>query len=194
MGAKMKNENGGNGSNDDQNREGKVGYKSPPAHGRIKPGEVRNPNGRNGRGGGRQADGDSFEKVRRLLTPVNVNGERITMPSDEAFYMFHMSRALTGNAVSARIIAKELATRRDLAPPPPTAEELAEQQAAKELADELSGLMAEALDLKASRKRMAGLKENGLDFFGRPLVNLEPSDLSSAKAGEQLPPSEVQPD
>lgn len=67
----MTKENGGNGPNDNQNREGKVGYKSPPAQGRIKPAEVRNPNGRNGRGGGRQADGDSFEKDWRLLAPVN---------------------------------------------------------------------------------------------------------------------------
>lgn len=129
----MTSSSGGNRGDGSNNRKNKVGYKSPPVHGQIKEGEVRNPNGRNGRNGRKVEGGDSFEKVRRLLTPVNVNGERITMPSDEAFYMFHMSRALTGNAVSARIIAKELSTRRDLAPPPPTAEELAKQ--ARELVE-----------------------------------------------------------
>ena len=54
--------NGGDGSDDGDKQKKPVGYKSPPLHGRIKPGEVRNPHGHNGR---QEEPSDNFEKVRR---------------------------------------------------------------------------------------------------------------------------------
>lgn len=160
--------NGGNGSDDGDDGGRPVGYKSPPAHGRIKKGEIRNPFGRNGRNQRKPDTGDSFEKVRRRLTRVTIDGETMMIPSDEAFYMVQLGKAMGGNAAAARIIQKELAARRDLGPPPPTLEDLAQHDEKVRASEELSQLLIDALEWKASMKRH-GIEyvRHGLD--GKPL-------------------------
>ena len=159
--------NGGYGSNEGDTPKKATGYKSPPLHGRIKPGEVRNPHGRNGR---QVQEEDAFEKVRRRKGRVNFDGTTTNVMSDEAYWLKLMSLALAGNMAAARIVWRELAARRKLGPPPPTLEDLAEQEASEERAKGLTDLLMEALEMKAEMKRNEGLEENGLDFYGRPVV------------------------
>ena len=140
---------GGNGSNDDDNPKKAGGYKSPPLHGRIKPGEKRNPLGHNGR----QAQEDAFEKVRRCKARVNIEGKTSNVMSDEAYWLKLMNMALAGNMAAARIIAKELGARRPLGPAPLTAEELAQEAADLAEREILSASIFDALERMAADKR-----------------------------------------
>jgi hypothetical protein len=170
---------GGNGSNDDDNPKKAGGYKSPPLHGRIKPGEVRNPHGRNGR---QVPEEDAFEKVRRLKGRVNFDGKTTNVMSDHAYWLKVMSMAHAGNMGAARIIAKELADRRKLGPPPLTAEELAQEAAELVERERLSATIVDALERMAAEKRRGDgppvRVRYGLD--GRPIaespVESPPSD------------------
>ena len=142
------------------------GYKSPPLHGRIKPGEKRNPFGRNGR----QVQEDAFEKVRQRKGRVNIDGKTTIVMSDESYWLKVMHMAHAGNLGAARIIAKELGARRKLGPAPLTAEELAQEAADLAEREKLSASIVEALEQMASDKRGDGRDVRiryGLD--GRPI-------------------------
>lgn len=145
--------NGGDGSDDGDKQKKPVGYKSPPLHGRIKPGEVRNPHGHNGR---QEEPSDNFEKVRRGESRVTVNGETRIVENEEAFWLSHWVNGMGKNNTSARIVAKELAARRKLGPPPPTAEELAQESADLVKRQALAASICDALDEMAAAKRREG--------------------------------------
>ena len=105
------------------------------------------------------------------------------IPSDEAFYMVHWSKALGGNSVAARIIYKELAARRDLSPPPLTAEELAQLEAEQAERVRMAENIMDALDEVAAMKRDAGLAARRFGPDGKPILDgpawnrpAEPSD------------------
>lgn len=141
---------GGYGSDDGDTPKKAGGYKSPPLHGRIKKGEVRNPHGRNGR---RVQEEDAFEKVRRRKGRVNFDGTTTNVMSDEAYWLKVMSMALAGNMAAARLVWKELAARRKLGPPPLTAEELAQEAAELAEREKLSAEIVDALERMAAQKR-----------------------------------------
>ena len=168
---------GGNGSNDDDNPKKAAGYKSPPLHGRIKPGEKRNPFGRNGR----QVQEDAFEKVRRRQGRVNIDGKTTIVMSDESYWLKVMHMAHAGNIGAARIIAKELNARRKLGPAPPTAGELAQEAAELEERKILSASIVDALERMAAQKRRGDGRSvrvrYGLD--GRPIVEPPVDDATS---------------
>jgi hypothetical protein len=172
------NMHGGNGSNDDDNPKKGGGYKSPPLHGRIKPGEVRNPYGRNGR---RVQEEDAFEKVRRRKGRVNFDGTTTNVMSDEAYWLKVMSMALAGNMAAARLVWKELAARRKLGPPPLTAEELAQEAAELVEREKLSASIVDALEQMAAIKRRGDgppvRVRYGLD--GRPIAESPVESASS---------------
>ena len=160
---------GGNGRNDDDHPKKATGYKSPPLHGRIKPGEVRNPQGRNGR---KKDTGDAFEKARRRASRITVNGETTTVENEEAFWLGQWARAVHNDKSAARLVWQELRARYKLEPAPPSAEELAEQEAQLAAQEEFKQTIIEALELMASNKRRGGgasaRVRYGLD--GRPVV------------------------
>lgn len=127
------------------------GYCRPPAHSRIQKGQVLNPNGRNGK---KADEPDAFERTRRRLGRVTIDGETVMLPSDEAYWLRTMSAAMAGDKTAAKIIAHELGARRRLSsggPPPTTPEELAERE-------RLSSEIVEALE------EMAELKREGFDW------------------------------
>ena len=170
--------NGGDGSDDGDKPNKPVGYKSPPHHGRIKPGEVRNPHGRNGR---KEEQSDNFEKVRRGPNRVTVNGETRTVENEEAFWLSHWVNGMGKNNTSARIVAKELAARRVSGPPPLTAEELTQEAAELARRQQLSATIVDALERMAAAKRDddGGPRVRyGLD--GRPIVE-PPADEGAPK-------------
>ncbi|MGN6155413.1 MAG: DUF5681 domain-containing protein [Sphingomicrobium sp.] len=123
-----------------------VGYCRPPENGRIKPGEVRNPLGKN-----RKAEPhiDAFETARARKTRVTIDGETVMMASDEAFWMKQMAMALAGDKAAARNVAKELGARRNMMPKPDPEQEAADLAKRKEL----TGRLVEALEFMASHKK-----------------------------------------
>lgn len=121
-----------------------VGYCRPPVHSRIPKGKVLNPHGRNGK---KTDEPDAFEKTRRRLSRVTIEGETVMIPSDEAYWLRTMSAAMAGDKTAAKIIAQELGARRRLSPPgppPPTPEELAKRE---QLAAKLVDLLEEEADV-----------------------------------------------
>lgn len=146
----MKNENGGNRSNDKMSGKSKVGYKSPPVEGRIKPGEVRNPHGRNGK---KTQDVDPFEKVRRRISRVTIDGNASLVSNEESFWLRHWSKALNGDNAAARLIERKLNSIEKMGPPPPTAEELAQQAAEQAKKEEMAKRLVDLLEEKADAKR-----------------------------------------
>ena len=165
---------GGSGSNDDDNPKKPGGYKSPPLHGRIKPGEVRNPRGRNGRS---VQEEDAFEKVRRRKGRVNFDGKTTIVMSDEAYWWKVMHMAQGGHMGAARIIAKELGARRKVGPAPLTAEELAQEAADLAKREELSASIVEVLEQMAADKRdERGNARLRYGIDGRPIVDPPASD------------------
>lgn len=145
--------NGGNGSDDNDNGGKPVGYKSPPLNGRIKPGEKRNPYGRNGRPGRARENVDVFGKVAGRMTRVNIDGETMMVPSEESFWLKQMHMAHQGDKAAARNIAREFGARRKLGPQPPTAEELAQQEAEHAQKEKLASRLVDLLNDKAEAKR-----------------------------------------
>lgn len=177
----MTTSNGGDGG-DGNNRKEKVGYRSPPLHGRIKPGEVRNPHGRNGRNGRTADNHDLFGKVASRLTRVIIDGEAMMVPSEESFWLKQMHLAQQGDKAAARNIAREFGARRKLGPPPETAEELAKQEIDQAARERMSARLVDLLELKAEMKR-EGLPLVRYDPNGRPIGN-EPTDERAAKEPE----------
>lgn len=130
-----------------------VGYCRPPDHGRIKPGEVRNPRGRN-----RKAEPavDAFEAARNRRTRVTIDGETVMMTNDEAFWLKQWASALKDDKAAARNIAKEFGARRNMMPMPDLQAEAEEQ--AKRL--ELSAELVRLLDEEAARKKEKAPRAN----------------------------------
>jgi hypothetical protein len=174
---------GGNGSNDDDNPTRAGGYRSPPLHGRIKPGEVRNPHGRNGK---RVLEEDAFEKVRRRKGRVNFDGTTTNLMSDEAYWLKVMSMALAGNMAAARIIWRELAARRKQGPPPLTAEELAQEAAELAEREKLSATIVDALEEMAALKRRSGPVRVRYGPDGRPIVENPADDAASEPSDDPI--------
>src|SRR3546814_18705257 len=71
-----------------------IGYARPPQHSRVKPGQVLNPHGRNGK---KASEPDAFDKARLRLSRVTIDGEVMMIPSDEAFYLLQMTKAMAGD-------------------------------------------------------------------------------------------------
>jgi hypothetical protein len=130
-----------------------VGYCRPPENGRIKPGEVRNPLGKNGKAAPHM---DAFETARARKTRVTIDGETVMMPSDEAFWMKQMAMALAGDKAAGRNVAKELGARRNMVLKPDPEEEAATQAKRKEL----SARLVEALQFMASHKKHSAPRIN----------------------------------
>ena len=103
-----------------------VGYARPPQHSRVKPGQVLNPHGRNGKKAG---EPDAFDKARLRLSRVTIDGEVMMIPSDEAFYLLQMTKAMAGDKTAAKIVAQELGARRRLGPAPLSPAEIAQVEA-----------------------------------------------------------------
>lgn len=173
-----------NGNSDNRGNAGskKAGYKSPPLHGQIRPGEVRNPHGRNGK---KKDSADAFEKVRRRDSRVTVSGEMLTVENEEAFWLSHWAKGMSGNMASARIVAKELSARRALGPPPPTAEELAQNAADLAERERLSAYIVNAIERMASQKRRGDGRNVRVRFGldGRPILET-PTDSATAELDE----------
>lgn len=127
-----------------------VGYGRPPLHSRVKHGQVLNPYGRNGK---RTSEPDAFEKTRSRMSRVTIDGEVLSMPSDEAFYLLQWARAMAGDKTASKILAQELAARRRLGPAPPTAEELAQAEAEEAERQELAAKLIQLLEEGASAKK-----------------------------------------
>ena len=164
------------GAKNSPTRDYETGYCRPPKNSRIKKGQVLNPHGRNGK---RVDEPDAFEKTRRRLSRVTMDGETVMLPSDEAYWLRTMAAAMGGDKTAARIIAQELGARRKLeppGPPPPTFEELAQRE-------RLSSEIMEALE------EMAELKREGFDW-DRYLVDRQ-TDPERGNLGSQASAQEL---
>jgi hypothetical protein len=127
-----------------------VGYCRPPVHSRVKDGQVLNTKGINRK---HEPKVDPFDKARRRLSKVTVDGEVMMIPSDEAFWLSQMARALAGDKAAARNVALEFGARRRLGPSPPTAEELAQQAEEQEERKALAATLVGLLEEKAAQKK-----------------------------------------
>lgn len=181
----MTTSNGGDNGNDDNNRKEKVGYRSPPINGRIKPGEVRNPYGRNGRSGQTADNHDLFGKVASRLTRVIIDGEVIMVSSEESFWLKQMHLAQQGDKAAARNIAREFGARRKLGPPPLTADELAKQKMELAERESLAAELVELLELQAELKR-EGLEEVRYGPDGRPIVISRPFEWAAEEPEDRI--------
>src|SRR3546814_4812942 len=122
----------------------------PPQHSRVKPGQVLNPHGRNGK---KASEPDAFDKARLRLSRVTIDGEVMMIPSDESFYLLQMTKAMAGDKASAKIVANELAARRKMGPMPLSPADLAQAEAEEEQRRALSALLVPLLDTKAAAKQ-----------------------------------------
>jgi len=127
-----------------------VGYGRPPQHSQVKPGQVLNPHGRNGR---KAAEPDAFDKARLRRSRVTIDGEVMMIPTDEAFYLLQMTKALAGDKAAAKIVANELAARRRLGPPPLSAADIAQAEAEEMEKRALAARFADLLQGIAAAKR-----------------------------------------
>ncbi|MEM1053151.1 MAG: DUF5681 domain-containing protein [Pseudomonadota bacterium] len=89
---------------DKPGREYQVGYGKPPEHGKIKPGEVRNPYGRNGKP---KTVDDPVERIMTRRRRVVIDGEEVEISNAEAFFMKLLAQAFEGRAGAARIVQQE---------------------------------------------------------------------------------------
>ncbi|HKR15845.1 DUF5681 domain-containing protein [Rhizorhapis sp.] len=127
-----------------------VGYARPPQHSRVKPGQVLNPHGRNGK---KASEPDAFDKARLRLSRVTIDGEVMMIPSDEAFYLLQMTKAMAGDKSAAKIVAQELAARRRLSVAPLSPAEIAQTEAEEAEKRALSARLVDMLQGIASAKR-----------------------------------------
>lgn len=127
-----------------------VGYGRPPENGKIKPGEVRNPFGKNGKP--RNAP-DAFTKVIATPSRMTIDGELKIVPGDEAFFFKQLALALAGDKAAARIIAAELGARRRHASPEPTTAELKAAEEEEEQKRQLAARLVVLLNQTASAKK-----------------------------------------
>lgn len=86
----------------------KVGYKSPPKHTQIKPGECRNPNGRRGKRPKVVRDNSEASILERLdAETINVGGLKMTRREVELRKL--LNDALTGNTRASQLLDKKRA-------------------------------------------------------------------------------------
>jgi Family of unknown function (DUF5681) len=86
----------------------KVGYKSPPKHTQIKPGECRNPNGRRGKRPKVVLDNTEASILERLdAETINVGGLKMTKREVELRRLCNM--ALAGNVRASQLLDKKRA-------------------------------------------------------------------------------------
>lgn len=86
----------------------KVGYKSPPKHTQIKPGECRNPNGRRGKRPKVVVDNSEASILERLdAETINVGGLKMTKREVELRKL--LNDALTGNTRASQLLDKKRA-------------------------------------------------------------------------------------
>lgn len=142
-----------------------VGYARPPVHSRAKKGQVLNPFGRNGKP---KDEPDAFDKARNRPSRVTIDGEVLQIPSEEAFYMLQMAKALAGDRHAAKLVAQELAARRRLGPPPLSPAEIAEAMAEAEQKRDLAARLVKHLEDFADAKRDgSAYKGNGIGEAGK---------------------------
>ena len=127
-----------------------VGYARPPQHSRVKPGQVLNPNGSNGK---KTSEPDAFDKARLRLSRVTIDGEVMMIPSDEAFYLLQMTKAMAGDRAAAKIVANELAARRRMGPMPLSPAEVAQAEAEETEKRALAARLVDMLQGIAAAKR-----------------------------------------
>lgn len=127
-----------------------IGYARPPQHSRVKPGQVLNPHGRNGK---KASEPDAFDKVRQRRSRVTIDGEVVMVPTDEAFYLLQFAKAMAGDKAAAKIVAQELAARRRLGPMPLSPADLAQVEAEEEQKRALAARLVQLLEDKAAAKR-----------------------------------------
>jgi hypothetical protein len=142
-----------------------VGYGRPPKSGQIKPGEVRNRWGKNGKP---EAIEDLFSKVAAELIPAHINRKTLSMSQEEAAYRKMFQEALRGNPAALKLALEQLSKRIAAGPPPPTAEELAQQESEQAERERLSARLVRLLEEKAARKRKSGARSGPYGADGEP--------------------------
>ena len=140
-----------------------VGFGKPPASGRIKPGEVRNKHGRNGKPAPPLPD--PYQTAMAQQMAATINGVTRTISAEAAMYMRHTAKALEGNDAAFRTLAAEGRSRRGAGSPPPTAEELAAAAAEEMLQEQLVRRLQLLLDNVAVLK-----KAGAIHFVGDRMV------------------------
>src|SRR3546814_8526399 len=75
------------------------------------------------------------------------------IPSDEAFYLLQMTKAMAGDKAAAKIVANELAARRKMGPMPLSPADLAQAEAEEEQRRALAARLVQLLEDKAASKR-----------------------------------------
>ena len=151
-----------------------IGYARPPQHSRVKPGQVLNPHGRNGK---KASEPDAFDKARLRLSRVTIDGEVMMIPSDEAFYLLQMTKAMAGDKAAAKIVANELAARRRLSAAPLSSSEIAQMEAEEEQKRALAARLVDMLQGIASAKR-AGVPR--MVYRDGRLVPLDPQEEAAS--------------
>jgi hypothetical protein len=132
-----------------------VGYCRPPRHTQVKPGQVLNTHGRNGK---KASEPDAFDKARLRLSRVTIDGEVMMIPSDEAFYLLQMTKAMAGDKAAAKIVANELAARRRMGPTPLSPAEVAQAEAEEAEKRALAARFVDLLQGIASDKKADALR------------------------------------
>jgi hypothetical protein len=130
------------------------GYSKPPQHGKIKPGEVRNPWGPKGKP--KPEAFDPFEFAAQMPTTVTVNGQMMEVSAETASQLQSFAAGIRGDAKAHKNIQDERRSRRAAGPPLPTAEALLKQAKEEEQKKGLSGKLMRMLEF------IAQLKKNGL--------------------------------
>lgn len=129
-----------------------VGHRRPPESGKIKPGEVRNPHGRNGKP---PAAEDPFDKAANRRIPYNIDGAPMVGPAIEAAYMLLITKALKGETAALRLMVQEQRDRRGPFAALPTAAELQatleEDRVREDLASRLRTMLNDMAELKQSQ-------------------------------------------
>jgi hypothetical protein len=127
------------------------GYARPPERTRIKPGEVRNPWGRNGKPG---ADGDDpFEFAMGQKTKVSIDGVTMMVTAEAAIHLKQASRAMGEENGLYKIIVEERRFRRGMGPAPLTPAEIEAAAAEIQQRKELSARLMRLLEDAANRKK-----------------------------------------
>ncbi|MEV5032153.1 hypothetical protein MRBLMC3_001347 [Sphingobium sp. LMC3-1-1.1] len=154
-----------------------IGYARPPQHSRVKPGQVLNPHGRNGK---KASEPDAFDKVRQRRSRVTIDGEVVMIPSDEAFYLLQMTKAMAGDKAAAKIVAQELAARRRLSAASLSPAETAQAEAEEEQKRALAARLVQLLEDKAAAKRESVPR---MVYRDGKLVPIDPQEGSLSSEG-----------
>lgn len=135
------------------------GYSKPPQHGKIKPGEVRNPWGPKGKP--KSEAFDPFEFAAQMPTTVTVNGQTMEVSAETASQLQSFAAGIRGDPKAHKNIQDERRSRRAAGPPAPTAEELKQQTEEEEQKKELSAKLMGMLEFLADHKEEVVIDESG---------------------------------